>query len=129
MGLVALAVLLMAGLMAYVRLAPIDPARWHVAVPQGGQGGAYRFVQAAVPEEVLARLAAVADAHARTQVLAGSVAEGRITWVVRSRVWGFPDLVTAEVVPGGVAIWSRQRYGSRDYGVNTARLVEWVNAL
>ena len=129
LGLAALVLLGVLGLMAYVRLAPLNPGRWHVAVPQSGSVGAFSFVQGAVPKEVLARLAVVAGSRPRTQILAGSVAEGRITWVARSAVWGFPDLITAEVAPGGVMIWSRQRDGISDFGVNAARLKDWMDAL
>lgn len=126
---VALAVLVLAGLMAYVRLAPDDPARWHVPVPQGGAGGALSLLTTPDPAAMLGRVAELASAEPRTIRLAGSVEEGRITWVVRSRIWGFPDYVTAEVAAEGLRLWSRQRYGSRDAGVNAARLKDWVDRL
>lgn len=130
LGLAALVLLGVFGLMAYVRLAPLAPERWHLAVPEvvsgGVSGGVVRFVPSDAPEVVLGRLVAVAAAAPRTVLAAGSVAEGRITWVARSRVWGFPDYITAEVVPGGVRIWSRQRYGLQDMGVNTIRMDDWL---
>lgn len=143
MGLLGAVVLVgLLALMAAVRLAGDDPGRWHVVVPQMegevGAGaplvvvvskGAMGFVPHADGQAVLARLAAVAGAEPRTVLLAGSATTGRMTWVARSALWGFPDYITAEVVPGGVRLWSRQRYGSGDYGINAARLRRWVAGL
>jgi len=77
----------------------------------------------------LARLAAVAEASPRVRLLAGSVEEGRMTWVARSVVWGFPDYVTAEAGPKGLEVWSRLRFGRSDLGVNWARLEDWLAQL
>lgn len=145
--LTALAVLavLGAGLMLYIRLAPSDPARWHVDPfeaprPEGNGwlvrpegGNAAPGAVAGSPQEVLARLDAIARAWPRTRVLAGSVAAGRITYVTRSRLMGFPDYtsVAARPGPGGtaLAIYARQRFGARDLGVNRARVEAWLAAL
>jgi uncharacterized protein (DUF1499 family) len=61
--------------------------------------------------------------------LAGSVEEGRMTWVARSALWGFPDYITAEAGPKGLAVWSRLRFGRSDLGVNRARLEDWLARL
>lgn len=137
LSLVAAFLLAGAGLMAYIRFAPDDPGRWHVAVRDMGSGaglsevsrGAVGFVPATDPAKALARLAEVAAASPRTTRLAGSVAEGRITWVARSALMGYPDYITAEATPLGVRLWSRQRYGSRDQGVNLLRLTDWLARL
>lgn len=145
MGLAMFGVVLLLGVvMAYVRLAPSDAARWD-QLPDlyaWGQGGAFDSVVPmdggaslrlslgkGQPPAVLARLDRVAMATPRTDRLAGTVAEGRITWVTRSRLWGFPDYTTAEVRPDGVYIYARQRFGSRDMGVNAARLEGWLASL
>jgi uncharacterized protein (DUF1499 family) len=79
---------------------------------------------------VLARLDAIALAKPRTERLAGSPAEGRITWITRSALFGFPDYTTAQVVDGpGLCIAGRQRFGSQDLGVNAARIGGWVQEL
>jgi hypothetical protein len=125
---------------AYVRLAPSDPARWHVApVAEGPVGevvvaGLNRAtlrlgLEAGAPAELLARLDAVALATPRTVRLAGSVEEGRITWVTRSALWGFPDYTTAEVQADTLAIEARSRFGQGDMGVNAARLRDWLSKL
>lgn len=132
-----------AGLALYVRLAPSDPARWHVdpvgaAAP--GDGGVKIAppdapVFAATPEAVMDALDAVAMATPRVTRLAGSVAEGHVTYVARSRFWGFPDYVTVKVLPepetGGatLAILSRLRFGGSDLGVNRARAEAWLGAV
>lgn len=125
---VGLALLMGLGLAGYVRLAPDDPARWHVAVPEAPVRGAVLFLPGdgrALLEALVARVAG----EARVTLLAGAVEAGRITWVARSAVWGFPDYITAEVGPDGLRLWSRQRYGTGDYGVNAARLRRWTEGL
>ena len=144
MGIVlGLLVLLVVGFGAYVRLAPSDPARWHVSPPEAtrpdctidvGVGDAR--VTCILPgsvEEALSRLEAIAVATPRTTRLAGSPEEGRITWITRSALWGFPDYTTAEGKPDGtqarLTIYARLRFGNSDMGVNAARLREWLSAL
>ena len=133
--LVSLAVILGFGL--YVRLAPSDPARWHVApralASQPAQVQA--LTGAAVlhlPGDgaaLLGRVADLAQATPRTTLLAGSVAEGRMTWVTRSRLWGFPDYTTAEARPDGLHLHARLRFGREDMGVNAARLSDWLSRI
>ena len=121
----------------YVRLAPSNPARWHVAPLGDGpwgvvvpaEGAASLRLESADTRELLARLDTVALATPRTTRLAGSVEEGRITWVTRSAIWGFPDYTTAEVRPDGLYIYARLRFGRGDMGVNAARLQAWAQAL
>ena len=124
------------GLAAYVRLAPSDPARWHVATEVSGPPGevvagegraSLRFPGDGAA--LLARLDAVALATPRTQRLAGSIQEGRITWVTRSALWGFPDYTTAEARPDGLHVQARLRFGRSDLGVNAARLADWLSRL
>jgi len=138
-----LALGLLAALVAfalYLRLAPSDPGRWHVAAVAEGPPGEVTVAglnratlrlgpDAGPPAELLARLDAVALATPRTVRLAGSVEEGRITWVTRSALWGFPDYTTAEKRPDGLAIVAQSRFGSRDWGVNAARLQDWLSKL
>jgi len=58
----------------------------------------------------------------------------RATYIQRSAVLRFPDIVTVEFVPVGtdratLAIDSRSRYGKGDMGVNRRRVVEWMDVL
>ena len=138
--LIGLSILIIAllGLMAYVRLAPSDPVAWNTAPPPMDQsapagtvvpltGGATLLLAAdsGAPADLLGRLDAIAVATPRTVRLAGSVAEGRITWETRSALWGFPDYTTAEVRADGLHIHARQRFGREDMGVNAKRLTDW----
>jgi uncharacterized protein (DUF1499 family) len=132
-----------AGLALYVRLAPSDSARWHVDPVEAADPGdtGVRLlppdgpVFAATPEAVVEAFDAVAMATPRVTRLAGSVAEGHVTYVARSRFWGFPDYVTVKVLPAPendgatVAILSRLRFGGSDMGVNRARVEAWLGAV
>lgn len=61
-----------------------------------------------------------------------SLSDGsQVTYVERSRIMGFPDLITVHFVPVGerqsaVAIYSRSVYGYSDLGVNRARVDRWL---
>ncbi len=83
------AVLLAAiALVIWVRLAPSDPAVWHVmpgaVTDRDMAGGAMRVVGAG--EDGLTQLDQIIRAGPRTNVLAGSPEAGMITYVVRSKV-------------------------------------------
>jgi uncharacterized protein (DUF1499 family) len=139
---------------AYVRLAPSDPGLWHVdpsaSLPAGGLAAsrpgaapeiattlnsAIVVVEVAGPDQAaLARLDEIALATPRTIRLAGSPEDGRITWVTRSVLWGFPDYTTAQARTtdagsGEVTIFARSRFGKGDMGVNAARLRDWLSRL
>ena len=55
--------------------------------------------------------------------------QGRITWITRSLLWGFPDYTTAEVRADGLYLFARLRFGGGDNGVNAARLRNWLARL
>ena len=129
---------IVAGFWLYVRLAPSTPAQWHrpiadaAPLPPGqvqASTGAARLHLSGDGAALLAALDAVAQQTPRTTRLAGSVAEGRITWVTRSRLWGFPDYTTAETRPDGLYVFARLRFGREDMGVNAARLAAWAARL
>lgn len=128
--LVILGLLIVAGL-AYVRLAPSDPERWHVAVGEAGSAdfaGGARRVMSAEPDR-LAEADAWMRALPRTRVLAGSVEEGRITYVTRTKVIGFPDYTTLDATHGDLRAYARLRFGASDLGVNRDRLERLLAAL
>lgn len=82
--------------------------------------------------ELLASLDAVARSEPRVEVVAGSTETGRITYVQRSAIIGFPDYISVAAVEtqagSGLILWSRSRYGYSDLGVNQARLQRWLGA-
>ncbi len=112
----------------YIRLAPSDPARWHRMpdsfTPGDAPGQAMRRVEAG--EDGLARLHRIVMDTPRTTVLAGSVADGMITYVTRSAVMGFPDYTTVRRTDGQIELYGRLRFGRSDLGVNAARLDRWL---
>lgn len=136
LGLVAMAIV---GL-GYVRLAPSDPSVWHEPdlpdVPVGEHSGTGRFSARYNFEgdgaAALARFHRVALDTPRTEVLAGDLQSGKITYVTRSRVIGFPDYTTVSLEPGlqtgqpSLQIYARLRFGLDDLGVNRARVRDWV---
>lgn len=143
-GIVVVVIVFAGALGAWVRLAPSDPGLWH-RLPQLGEGGPGDYPGpnsfAAVrdlsgdPGAALAALDAVAMATSRTERLAGSVEDGFVTYVTRSRLWGFPDFTTvfvtpaAEGAPATLTLWARARFGQSDLGVNRTRVIEWLSAL
>ncbi|RBI75159.1 DUF1499 domain-containing protein [Roseovarius sp. TE539] len=116
------------GVAAYVRLAPTDPETWH-RMPGGItnrdlEGGAMRIVGAG--ENGLSRLDAIIRDTPRTKLLAGSVDEGKITYVTRSVLFGFPDYTTVRLSGPQIEIYGRLRFGRSDLGVNAARIDGWL---
>lgn len=150
MGIMALATTAaMAAPLAWVRIAPADVARWHVdpmeveQVPQAPRRGGWLVrtgpanaappVFDTDPATLLSAFDEIARATPRTRALFESPAEGRVTYVTRSAVAGFPDYTSVKAVPeaGGAAlmIWARQRFGVADMGVNRKRVEAWIAAL
>jgi uncharacterized protein (DUF1499 family) len=143
--LVVVVMMAFVGLMAFVRLSPTEPDAWHVdptdpalSVGQGrallrDDGDLQSPVFDMTAPELLAAFDRIADATPRTRILAGSVAEGQITYVTRSAIWGFPDYTSVRAIPveGGAQIvaYARLRFGRSDMGVNAARLQSWLAAL
>lgn len=143
----SLIVIVVVVFMVYVRFAPSDPGQWNgsvlttdpvtagpcadkvTIVPKGARA---TCVLTGTPQEILAKLDAVAMADLRTTRLAGTPADVRITWVSRSRLMGYPDYITAEATQTSLGtrldIFSRQRFGSGDAGVNAARLKNWLSS-
>ena len=121
---------LIAAFALYGRLAPSDPARWHKAppdLPVGDSTGLNSFVAARGGDrEILERLIQIAEATPRTERLAGSVDEGMITLVTRSRLWGFPDYTTIRLQGQTLTVYGRARFGQGDMGVNRARVEGWL---
>lgn len=126
--LAVLFVVLIAAGLAFIRLAPSDPARWH-QMPESVtnrdlEGGAMRRI-----EGDLATLDAIIHDTPRTRVLAGSLDQGMITYVTRSRVFGFPDYTTVRQSDDMLEIYGRLRFGKSDLGVNAARIERWLDRL
>lgn len=128
------------GAAVWFRLAPMPPQVWHVdpagVTPPGTPNFELRAGDGAprIPRDmatVAARLAAVAEDDGG-RLIAGDLALGHATYVVRSRLMGFPDAVSIRLHPEGeatrVEIFSRSRFGHSDLGVNAARVARWIDA-
>jgi len=130
----AVLVVLAAALVLYIRLAPNDPARWHVDPAATPDPSAPMFARADLvlpgsPQDVAARLATVAAADG-AEVLAGGGLH--TTWVSRTRLMRYPDFTSIRLEPaeGGTRLiaFARSRFGGNDWGVNQARLDRWLAA-
>jgi uncharacterized protein (DUF1499 family) len=58
----------------------------------------------------------------------------QVEYVQRSRLFRFPDVITVKFIPLGpdrstLAVYSRSRYGRRDFGVNRRRVEAWLARL
>lgn len=144
-GIVGIVVVLALAFAVFMRVAPSDPARWHVdpvtvdppgfpgavLMRPGGDPDSPRFD--VDPAELMTALDQVARDTPRVTVLAGSLADLHVTYVARSAFFGFPDYVSVRALPGGadgdgaqLAVFSRLRFGYDDLGVNRARIDDWI---
>ncbi|WP_371154669.1 DUF1499 domain-containing protein [Jannaschia sp. 2305UL9-9] len=123
---------------SYVRLAPMEAEVWHVdpgAAERTGRpndfliapGGDMDPVQSPLsPEALTTLLTEDLEAQPRTTQLAATPDEGIYTYVQRTRMMGYPDVINLRVQPtpegSSLTLWSRSRYGQSDLGVNRARV-------
>lgn len=134
-------VLAVIALAIYVRVAPINATVWHnPKLPVMGPGdypniGAHLAQRPIVGDgrAELAQLDEIIRATPRTRWLAGSVEEGKVTYVTRSALWGFPDFTTVTLAQlpatdmSTIQIYSRLRFGKADLGVNRIRIEGWLS--
>ena len=126
----------------YVRFAPTDAETWHVDPDEAPSHGRQR--EKRIPSGTLGFdvdvwvLAAAIDkaamAQPRTKRLAGGWDSLRSTYMQRTRLYGYPDFITFKATAtedGGstLAVFSRSRFGRRDFGVNAARVKSWLLAI
>lgn len=96
-------------------------------------------VFALAPSALVDAVRRIALAEPRTTLIATRRDANQLEFVQRSRLFRFPDTITVEALPivsgpsgaerSGLAIYSRARYGIRDFGVNRARVERWLVAL
>lgn len=140
-------VLVLAGFLAFVRLAPSDPKIWHVDPLTAKKPWRKRNVfilrddgeKPAPPvyDVDAGTLARAFDdfvmAKDRLERLAGSPDDLVVTYVARSRLMGYPDYISVRFLPlddghASLAIFSRSRFGNSDLGVNRNRINGWLAA-
>lgn len=126
----ALILIAIAGI-AWIRLAPSDPAVWHadpiVSADQDLANGVRRRVDGGQP--LMAALHRIILETPRTEVLDGSLEDGKVTYITRSRIMGFPDYTTVKFETDHLELWARARFGYSDVGVNKARVEDWLAQL
>ena len=133
-AIIALVVLAIAGTL-FVRLAPSDPARWHVdpSTTQPGKKPNYHLIAGrdtiTLPfsaDETARRIHALLIARPRIENIAQSDDGHWATYVERSQLIGFPDYLSFKVDPRAgestLTIYSRSRFGYSDLGMNKARV-------
>ncbi|NUH64397.1 DUF1499 domain-containing protein [Sulfitobacter sp. S0837] len=127
-----LIVIALLALLAYVRFAPTDVARWHQKA-SGEAMGETRGENSVIWREpagadLLTRYDAVIQQTPRTERIAGSVETGQATYVTRTALMGYPDYTTIGVYgenPRYVEVYGRSRFGKSDMGVNAKRVAGW----
>lgn len=138
--------LLILGLAVWIRLSPVSVDRFHqdpetaerpsvpghVLMRAGGdmEPASFEMDRATLAD----RLEAVILDTPRTVKLAGDLQSGFASYVTRSALIGFPDIASVKVISADdgtsqIIILSRLRFGQRDFGVNRAKLEDWISRL
>lgn len=91
-------------------------------------------IYGATVEETRAAWEKILSGEPRVKELRRNADATQIDYVQRSAFWRFPDLITIRFIPIGenkttIAIYSRSIYGQGDFGVNRARIRDWVARL
>ena len=129
-----------------VRFAPDDPRAWHVdpkgvaergaqndfiVNPSGNEADIASPVYDMSPAALAEAFRAVAMGSSRVSLLAES--GDYSTYIQRTALMAYPDYISvrAEAVDGGAAlyVYSRSRYGLRDFDVNKKRILSWLKKL
>ena len=139
--------LLVAGVFAFIRLSPSDPAIWHddplasknsrkpnafILRPDSEKHPALEFAMKATA------LAKAFDDLVLSETgvsrLAGMPDTLWVTYIARSRLIGYPDYISVRFLDLGndratLAIFARARFGYGDFGVNRQRVLGWLERL
>jgi len=114
---------------------PRDRSAAHLAAPEGTTAAVPDSATPIVrmsPRELLFLFDAIARNAPRTEIVGGSVDDLHVTYVQHSAVFGYPDYISVKAVAVGeteaaLIVWSRSRFGRDDFGVNAARVAEWLS--
>ena len=137
--LLSLLIIMAVGFVVWVRLAPSDPNVWHIDPALKFTGRATNsfqqtFTLDAPISAVLAAWTIPRQSNEHTELLAGDLAENYVTYVVRTRVLGFPDYVSVGLTSiddqtTRLSVLSRSRFGISDLGQNRKRILSWIITL
>ena len=85
------------------------------------------------PQALFSAVTRLAEGWPRTYKLVRYDDVQEAAYVVRSRVFNFPDTIEVKVSPKGagstLVIYSASRYGDSDFGVNRKRVEGWLAKL
>lgn len=141
---IALIVFAVAMSLVFIRLSPVDTARFHTSAepqPIGDYEGStgFRVVREITdtPINVMGELNRIILETPRTRRVAGDLGTDLITYETRSAIIGFPDYATISFIEPDtvgndsvlISIDSRLRFGAYDLGVNKRKVVAWLDAL
>lgn len=126
-----------AGFVDFATLVRSDTQNDALACPAGFCPANADFTTSAVampPIDLAAKVIAVLAEEPRTELVARDPGGLKLVFVQRSRIFRFPDTVNIEIMAEGdsssaLAIYSRSTYGSSDFGVNIARVTDWLAKL
>ena len=115
----------------WVRLAPSDPDTWHQLLVDPKEKTFATGVIQIVPDGAsqFTNFIEMVETTRLTLHLAGSTAQGAVTYITRTKFWGFPDYNTIWIEGDDLIIYARLRFGLGDRGVNAARVSNWVGRL
>jgi hypothetical protein len=115
-----------------------DAAVWHVdplVAAKPSTPNSYRVGPDGTTEaDAMAPTFPLSARGAGSAVVGGSVAEGHVSYVQTSGLFGFPDYVSVKFIEidaanSTLAIFSRSRLGKSDLGVNKKRVEAWLDQL
>lgn len=119
-------------LTAYVRSVEVDMTQFHVTLefdqPSTGSNFAARLIQPSSQEQ-FDRLITLIEASPRITILNADTEQNHLTYVTRTALVGFPDVITVSLEGDILRILSRAYFGPYDYGVNTKRVDAWLASL
>lgn len=131
----AIAVALFGFFAVWVRIAPSSVARFHVDPLKPGKVSplnscVIRTSIGAIPIDRLRVLLDDLGLDGETQsLIAGNIAEDYATYEIRTARMRFPDYVSVRLVDQKdreLVIYSRSRFGIRDFGQNEKRVSAWL---
>lgn len=99
-----------------------------------GEPDRYSPLYAVAAPVVASALHGIIAAEPRTKLVDSTRDGTKMQFIQRSAVFRLPDTIDIDVLARdadhcGVAIYSRSKYGRRDFGVNRRRVERWLAAL
>ncbi|WP_193221954.1 DUF1499 domain-containing protein [Amylibacter sp. SFDW26] len=142
MTFIAITLFVAVSLLIYVRLAPDIIEHWHQdpeTVKPTGRPNDYRLAGEtsislnAKQTKVSQYILDYAGKQERTELVANTEDGQLLTFVQRSKLIAYPDYITFKITPqenrSQVSVFSRSRFGYRDFGVNKLRVETWVDGI